>query len=78
MDDVRDAIILQITPAVVSRSVQVLENNILRAMDALHIACALEWDSDLFVTADKRQFDAAKNEGLKAEYIGNSYTRGNN
>jgi len=72
LEDVRDAIILQITPAVVSRSVQLLENNVLRAMDALHIACALEWEAGLFVTADKRQFYAAKKEGLKTEYIGNS------
>ena len=41
MDDVHDAIILQVTPAVISRAVKLLENNVLRAMDALHIACAL-------------------------------------
>ena len=69
-DDVRDATVLQITPAVVSHSVKLLETNVLRAMDALHVACALEWQADLFVTADKRQLMAAKNSGLRCEYIG--------
>lgn len=67
--DIRDAIILQITPSVVSSSVKLLENNNLRAMDALHVACALEWQADLFVTSDRRQLTAAKNAGLRAEYL---------
>jgi len=70
LEDVHDAIVLQITPAVVSRSVKLLENNVLRAMDALHVACALEWKADLFITSDKRQLDAAVNSGLQCEYIG--------
>ena len=70
MDDVSDATVLQITPSVVSRSVKLLESNALRALDSLHVACALEWKADLFVTSDRRQFVAAKNSGLHAEYIG--------
>ena len=70
LDDVRDATILQITPSVVSRSVKLLESNTLRTLDSLHVACALEWRADLFVTSDRRQFMAAKNSGLHAEYIG--------
>lgn len=70
MDDVREATILQITPAVVSYSVRLLEDNNLRAMDALHVACAFEWKADLFVTSDKRQYIASKNAGLQAKYIG--------
>ncbi len=70
LHDVRDATILQVTPAVVVRSVKLLENNLLRAMDALHIACALEWKADLFITSDKRQLDAAIISGLKTEYVG--------
>ena len=70
LDDVHDANLLQVTPAVISRSVKLLESNVLRAMDALHVACALEWQADLFVTADRRQFTAAKNAGLQSEYIG--------
>jgi predicted nucleic acid-binding protein len=68
--DVRDAVILQITPSVISHSVKLLENNVLRAMDALHVACALEWKADLFVTSDRRQFLAAHNAGLRSEYLG--------
>ena len=70
LDDVRDATVLQITPSVVSRSVKLLEGNVLRALDALHVACALEWQADLFVTSDKRQFNAAINTELHSEFIG--------
>jgi uncharacterized protein len=70
IDDIGDATALQITPSVISRSVKLLENNALRALDSLHVACALEWRADLFITSDRRQFMAAKNAGLPAEYIG--------
>jgi len=70
MEDVHDAIVLQITPSVISHSVSLLENNTLRAMDALHIACALEWQAELFATADRRQLNAAQNAELPTEYIG--------
>lgn len=70
MDDVLDATVLQLTPAVISQSVKLLENNVLRALDALHVACALEWKADLFVTSDRRQLDAAINSGLRTEYLG--------
>jgi hypothetical protein len=70
LNDVRDATILQITPSVISHSVKLLENNVLRAMDALHVACALEWQADLFVTSDRRQSIAAQNAGLRTEYLG--------
>jgi predicted nucleic acid-binding protein len=39
-------------------------------MDALHVACALEWQADLFVTSDRRQLKAAMNTGLYTEYVG--------
>ncbi len=69
LNDVSDATVLQLTPAVISRSVYLLENFTLRAMDSLHVACALEWKSDLFVTSDKRQFDSALSSGLRTEYL---------
>ena len=68
--DVGDATVIQLTPAVISRSVEILENNVMRAMDSFHVACALEWQTDLFVTADIRQLTAAKNAGLLTEFIG--------
>ncbi|MCK4469698.1 MAG: type II toxin-antitoxin system VapC family toxin [Desulfobacterales bacterium] len=70
LEDVHDATVIQITPAVISHSVKLLEKNVLRAMDALHVACALEWQADIFVTADRRQSIAAKNAGLLTEFIG--------
>ena len=70
LDDVRDATVLQITPSVVSRSVKLLEGNVLRALDALHVACALEWQADLFVTSDAKQFKAAINTALHSEFVG--------
>ena len=70
LDDVHDATVLQVTPAVISHAVKLLEKNVLRAMDALHVACALEWQADLFITSDKRQFIAAKSAGLETEYVG--------
>lgn len=70
LEDVSDATVIQITPAVISHSVKLLENNVLRAMDSFHVACALEWQADLFVTADRRQLTAAINAGLMTEFIG--------
>jgi predicted nucleic acid-binding protein len=74
MEDVHDAIVLQVTPAVISSSVKLLETNTLRAMDAVHVACALEWQAELFATADRRQLKAAKNAGLLTQYIGQQDT----
>ena len=67
LDDVRDADIVQLTAPVVGTAIRVLETSPVRAMDALHIACALEWGADVFVSADKRQMAAAKRAGIKIE-----------
>jgi predicted nucleic acid-binding protein len=65
LNDVRDADIIQLTPTVIGSAIQVLEAGHVRAMDALHIACALEWGADVFVSADTRQTAAARRAGLK-------------
>lgn len=67
LDDMRDADIIQLTPAVVRSAIQVLEASPVRAMDALHIACALEWEAGVFVSADARQLAAAHRIGLKTK-----------
>ena len=72
LEDVGDATVIQITPAVISHSVKLLEKNVLLSMDALHVACAMEWQADFFVTADNRQLIAAKGVGLLTEFIGQS------
>lgn len=67
--DLRDAVSLDLTPAVIARAIALLETNTLRAMDALHVACAIEWHADLFVSSDHRQFAAAQHAGLTAQLV---------
>ena len=43
---------------------------VVRAIDALHVACAIEWKADLFVTSDRRQLIAAQKAGFRTEYLG--------
>jgi hypothetical protein len=70
--DVRDAMVLNLTPAVMSRAIALLETNVLRAIDSLHIACAMEWDADLFVSSDWRQTAAARNAGMNVRVVGSA------
>ena len=65
MADLADVDICHITPDVVVSVVSLLESHPLRAMDALHVACALAVETDIFVSADRRQFSAARKAGLK-------------
>ena len=65
MADLADVDICQITPAVLASVVSLLELHPLRAMDALHVACALTCEPDVFVSADRRQLSAARKAGLK-------------
>jgi len=68
-DDIRDAVIINLTPEVIATSASLLEASPLRAMDALHVACALESGADLFVSSDKRQITAARKAGLQTKYV---------
>ena len=63
--DLADVDICQITPDVLGTVVSLLESHPLRAMDALHVACALTVKPDIFVSADRRQLSAARKAGLK-------------
>ena len=67
--DVRDAAIVNLTPEVVQSGIELLENHPLRTMDALHVACAMAWEADLFASADHRQLAAAKKAGLNAKQV---------
>lgn len=64
LEDVRDAEIIQLTPSVIGAAVRVMEESPVRAMDALHVACALEWRAKLFVSSDAQQLRAARRAGL--------------
>ena len=67
--DIRDALIVNLVPQVVSTCTKILEVSPVRAADALQIACALEWETDLFVSADKRQISAARKAGLHTKLV---------
>ncbi len=67
--DVRDAVIINLTPDVIQSSIGILETNPLRTMDALHIACAMAWEVDLFISSDHRQITAAITAGLRTKRI---------
>lgn len=63
--DIADALICDTSPAVVAHAVRALEAHALRGMDAIHIGAALQSGAQAFVTADKRQADAARGMGLQ-------------
>ncbi|MSS72345.1 MAG: PIN domain-containing protein [Candidatus Latescibacteria bacterium] len=65
LEDLTDATICDITPSVIAQAIRLLETNVLRAMDALHIGCALEWEAEVFVSSDHRQLVAAQKAGLR-------------
>lgn len=64
LDDFHDIDICELTPTVLKHTVRCLEHYPLRAMDAIHLGCALVSASDVFVSADRRQIHAARGEGL--------------
>ena len=63
--DLADVDICQITSGIMDSVILLLESHPLRAMDAIHVACALAVDPDTFVSADHRQLLAAQKAGLK-------------
>lgn len=65
LSDLKDVEICNLSPEVISLTIKCLEDNSLRAMDALHIGCALSIKPDLFISSDQQQIAAAKREGLK-------------
>lgn len=64
--DLADAQICPLDDGVLDATTSLLEAHPLRAMDALHVACALTLASapDKFVSADQRQLVAASKAGL--------------
>lgn len=67
--DVKNTTVCNLTTGVIKQSINLLENNLLRAVDAMHIGCAIEWQAELFVSSDARQIIAAENSGLKVVRI---------
>jgi len=67
--DVADASVVALSPAVLAKAVECLEQAPLRASDAIHVASAVEAMADRFVSADRRQCAAARAMGLVVEEI---------
>ncbi|MCD4721773.1 MAG: type II toxin-antitoxin system VapC family toxin [Desulfobacula sp.] len=67
--DIEDIQIVNLVPEVIESTLTLLENNMLRSLDALHISCAVTWNAELFISSDKRQIKAAENAGLRVHYI---------
>ena len=67
--DIEDMTICNVTVPVIGRAIELLERHPLRTMDALHLACAIEWRADLFVSSDRRQTSAALKSGLRVVQI---------
>ncbi len=70
IEEIIDATIVNVVPEIISESIVLLEKNKLRTIDSIHIASALLWQPDIFVSSDKRQISAAKKSGLKVKYVG--------
>jgi predicted nucleic acid-binding protein len=59
-----DPAVIHFTDEVLLACVRLLETNPLRSSDAIQIASALAWHSDMFVSADPTQCAAAKTADL--------------
>jgi predicted nucleic acid-binding protein len=69
IEDIRDVNIINLTDAIVTSSIGILEKSPIRTLDALHIACALGWAADVFVSSDKQQLAAARRVGLRTKRV---------
>jgi len=67
--DIADVDVCLVTASVLDHTINALEGAPLRAMDAIHIGCALDYQPDVFVSADLRQVSAAQSHGLRAEHV---------
>ena len=67
--DIEDAAICDLTPAVLVQAIFSLEKSVLRGMDAIHIGSAIALKVDVFVSADKRQLEAATRMGLQVASV---------
>jgi predicted nucleic acid-binding protein len=68
--DIEDAALCDLAPTVMAQTVIALENNTLRAMDAIHIGSAVILKADVFISADRRQCEAAVQVGLRVVSLG--------
>ena len=69
LEDVAAFEICQLTPEVLSTTVNILERSDLRASDAIHVASAVQVRAERFVSGDARQIAAAKAFKLITETV---------
>jgi len=62
--DLSDADLCDLSQDAFEQALRCLEGHALRTLDALHVGSALVYQPDLFVSADRRQAEAADREGL--------------
>jgi predicted nucleic acid-binding protein len=69
LEDIADADIVEFTPPVIAATVTVLEASVVRAADAMHVAAAVVWGAELFVSSDRQQLAAARKAGLRVKAV---------
>lgn len=67
--DIADVDVCMVTASVLDHTIKAMEGAPLRAMDAIHIGCALDYQPDAFISADLRQVSAAQSHGLQVERV---------
>ncbi len=65
LDDLTDVDICEMTTTVMSGVIELLETSPIRALDAIHVACAVAYRADIFASADVRQFAVARKARLR-------------
>ena len=68
----QDISLVDLNYDVLQETMYLLENFSLRALDSIHIASAVIWKADIFVSADKRQLDAARITLPEIVFVGES------
>jgi len=69
MEFVQQIQMLELDFQVIERSIEVTEKALVKGMDAIHLATAINWESEEFYTSDKQQASAGKSNGLKVKLI---------
>jgi hypothetical protein len=67
--DIEDIAVCDLTPGVLRQALWSLEHDVLRGMDAIHIGSAAVLKAEVFISADKRQCEAASHAGLDVKQI---------
>jgi uncharacterized protein len=67
--DVRDITLVQIDAAAIRESVVAIESLPLKALDSIHIGCALQCKPDFFISSDLQQIAAARKMGLRVRHV---------